>query len=108
MNDLPMHQIPECLRLFQINRDGPAPGCAKAQKRARGFGALSPIATALALGLDGAGRDRLHDDEIDGCAIHGSFDTQLVSKRTKNIFVRFEQGAAFGGSSGNESTDTKQ
>src|SRR6266576_4953584 len=24
MNDLPMHPIPECLRLFQINRDGPA------------------------------------------------------------------------------------
>jgi hypothetical protein len=26
MNDLPMHPIPECLRLFQINRDGPATG----------------------------------------------------------------------------------
>src|SRR5882724_7859805 len=24
MSDLPMHPIPECLRLFQINRDGPA------------------------------------------------------------------------------------
>jgi hypothetical protein len=24
MNDLPMHPIPECLCLFQINRDGPA------------------------------------------------------------------------------------
>ena len=24
MNDLPMHPIPECLRLFQTNRDGPA------------------------------------------------------------------------------------
>ena len=56
MNDLPMHPIPECLRLFQINRDGPATvSCAegvRCSSPAQQRGALPPSIVQVSFGFN--------------------------------------------------------